>query len=41
ETLNEVFEWLSSKNIMVSSMRSKSNRLEQLFIDLVSEETAS
>ncbi len=38
ESLNEVFTWLDHEKIKVNSMRSKSNRLEQLFIDLVSEE---
>lgn len=38
ETLNDVFKWLSEQNIQVNSMRSKSNRLEQLFMGLVSEE---
>ncbi len=38
ETLNTVFSWLSEQGIQVHSMRSKSNRLEQLFMGLVSEE---
>lgn len=35
-TLNQVFEKLSDKGLMVESMRNKSNRIEELFIDLVS-----
>lgn len=33
--MNRLFEGLSQKNIEVVSLRNKSNRLEQLFIDLV------
>jgi len=33
--LNQLFEQLSSQGIAVSSLKNKSNRLEQLFIDLV------
>lgn len=33
--LNSLFEQLSAQNIVVSSMKNKSNRLEQLFIDLL------
>lgn len=36
-TLDSVFNELFSKNIHVLSMRNKSNRLEELFIDLVSD----
>ncbi len=35
QTMNDLFSELSNKNIMVSSLRSKSNRLEELFINLV------
>lgn len=34
-TLNEIFDFLSSQNIQVSSLRNKSNRLEELFIALL------
>ena len=34
-SINQVFEILSAKNIKVLSMRNKSNRLEQLFMHLV------
>jgi ABC-2 type transport system ATP-binding protein len=34
ETLNEVYDALSAASIHVTSMRNKSNRLEQLFVDL-------
>jgi ABC-2 type transport system ATP-binding protein len=36
--INRVFELLSQQNIQVSSMRNKSNRLEELFVRLVSGE---
>ena len=32
--LNKVFEWLSKQDIKVLSMRNKSNRLEELFVQL-------
>lgn len=35
QTINELFSKLSSKHINISSLRSKSNRLEELFINLV------
>tara|TARA_R110002012_G_scaffold95586_2_gene230966 strand:- start:797 stop:1159 length:363 start_codon:yes stop_codon:yes gene_type:complete len=35
ESLNNVFEQLSSQQIQVLSMRNKSNRLEELFVRLV------
>ena len=35
QTLNEVFAQLSAQNIQVLSMRNKSNRLEELFVNLV------
>ncbi|MBV1909881.1 MAG: ABC transporter ATP-binding protein [Kangiellaceae bacterium] len=34
KALNQVFEWLSENNIRVLSMRNKSNRLEELFVQL-------
>ncbi len=34
-SLNQVFEFLNAKGLQVVSMRNKTNRLEQLFIDLV------
>ncbi len=37
KSLNPLFEQLSAKNIDVLSMKNKSNRLEQLFLDLVNE----
>ncbi len=33
-SLNLIFSWLSEQNIQVSSMRNKSNRLEELFVKL-------
>ncbi len=35
QTMNEIFDHLSSQNIVVDSMRNKSNRLEELFIEMV------
>jgi ABC-2 type transport system ATP-binding protein len=35
QDLNAVFEALSARSIIVESMRTKSNRLEELFIRLV------
>ncbi len=35
QTLNEVFHQLSAQNIQISSMRNKSNRLEELFMSIV------
>ena len=37
-SLNELFELLSKQNIHVTSMRNKSNRLEELFLKLLSQE---
>ncbi|WP_020561329.1 ABC transporter ATP-binding protein [Thiofilum flexile] len=34
-SLNQVFDWFKENNIKITSMRNKTNRLEQLFIDLV------
>jgi len=34
KALNEVFDWLNKNNIRVNSMRNKSNRLEELFVQL-------
>jgi len=34
-TLNQVFEKLSAANIEISSLRNKSGRLEELFIQMV------
>ena len=34
KALNQVFEWLSKEDIRVLSMRNKSNRLEELFVQL-------
>ncbi|MET1255145.1 ABC transporter ATP-binding protein [Aliikangiella maris] len=33
--LNQIFEWLTSQQIKVYSMRNKSNRLEELFVQLI------
>ena len=38
--LNDLFAQLSSENIQVISMKNKSNRLEQLFIDLIDSKNA-
>ena len=35
DSLNHVFEALSKQNIRVNSLRNKSNRLEELFLELV------
>ncbi|WP_067100653.1 ABC transporter ATP-binding protein [Marinomonas atlantica] len=35
QNLNDVFEYLSAKQIKVLSMRNKSNRLEELFVKLI------
>ena len=37
QSLNRVFEHLNSQNIIVESMRNKSNRLEELFMAMVEE----
>lgn len=37
QSLNELFEVLSAHNIQIESMRTKSNRLEELFLKLVEE----
>lgn len=37
KTLNQLFEKLTEKNIEVLSLKNKTNRLEQLFMDLVNE----
>lgn len=37
-SLNEVFTILSKKNILIQSMRNKTNRLEELFLDLIKNE---
>ena len=34
KSLNEVFSWFSNNNTRVTSMRNKSNRLEELFVQL-------
>lgn len=34
-SLNQVFDWFKDNQIQIASMRNKTNRLEQLFIDLV------
>jgi ABC-2 type transport system ATP-binding protein len=35
ESLNHLFDHLTSQNIVIDSMRNKSNRLEELFLELV------
>jgi len=35
QNLNQIFEQLTARNISVKSMRTKSNRLEQLFVSLL------
>ena len=35
--INELFEILTSRNINVTSMRNKRNRLEELFLNLLNE----
>ena len=40
QTLNQVFEQLSQQGVGVLSMRNKSNRLEALFVNLISKKTA-
>lgn len=37
QSINDLFQQLSQKNITISGMRNKTNRLEELFIHLVSE----
>lgn len=37
QTLNDLFQTLKQQNILVSSMRNKTNRLEELFVRLISE----
>ncbi|MBV9576507.1 MAG: ABC transporter ATP-binding protein [Gammaproteobacteria bacterium] len=41
QSLNELFELLSQNHIKVNSMRNKTNRLEELFIHLISENKTS
>ena len=37
QSMNDLFQLLSKKNISVTGMRNKTNRLEELFIHLISE----
>ncbi len=37
QSINELFAWLSQQQIQVQAIRNKSNRLEQLFMELVNE----
>jgi len=39
KALNQVFQWLSDNNIRVLSMRNKTNRLEELFVQLTEKST--
>lgn len=41
QTLNQVFDQLSNQDIGVLSMRNKSNRLEALFVSLISQKSAT
>lgn len=41
QSINELFESLSKQKIMISSMRNKTNRLEELFVNLVGENNKS
>ena len=41
KNINELFNIFSTNNINVSSMRNKSNRLEELFIDLLNNNSNS
>jgi len=41
QDINALFQYLSSKGLRVTSMRNKQNRLEQLFLDMVSNGDAS
>ena len=38
QTLNDLFSFLSEKSIEITSMRGKSNRLEELFVNLIQED---
>lgn len=38
ESLNDVFAQLSNQGVQIASMRNKSNRLEELFMNLVEED---
>jgi ABC-2 type transport system ATP-binding protein len=38
QTINEIFSYLSEKNIKVTSLRNKTNRLEELFLGLTKRE---
>lgn len=40
QTLNELFQTLSEQGISISSMRNKTNRLEELFVRLIAENKA-
>lgn len=37
QSINDLFQLLTSKQIVINSFRNKTNRLEELFIDLISE----
>ena len=37
QSINQLFDFLNQQNITITSMRNKSNRLEELFIHLISE----
>jgi ABC-2 type transport system ATP-binding protein len=40
QSLNELFKELSSQNIVITSMRNKTNRLEELFVRLIAQNKA-
>ena len=35
QSMNHIFNHLDSQNIVIDSMRNKSNRLEELFLEMV------
>ncbi len=37
QSLNTLFEHLNKQDIIIESMRNKSNRLEELFLEMVEE----
>lgn len=41
ESLNDVFAQLSNQGVQIASMRNKSNRLEELFMNLVEEDISN
>ncbi len=41
DNINELFIWLNHHDVLINSMRSKSNRLEELFIHMVRDENGA